>query len=657
MHADNPIDWYEWGEEALQKAKKENKPLLISIGYASCHWCHVMEKESFMDTSVAKIMNDNFINIKVDREERPDIDNIYMNACQLLTGGGGWPLNAFALPDGKPFFAGTYYIKKNWKNLLKQIAETYKTKYNKVEMQALSLTKGIMDYDLEFIKTDKESTTVNDQTYKNYFDILYPEIDFTNGGLKSNQKFPMPSVWEFLLQYHYLKKDNNALRAVTNSLTKMAMGGIYDQLGGGFARYATDTLWHIPHFEKMLYDNGQLMSLYAKAYQVTKNNFYKNIVYKIAEFVETDLTSDEGGFYSSLNADSENGEGEYYAWTASELKKILGQKNGALLADYYNVSEKGNWEESKNILFTTDSPEEFAATHKLPVNDFSSMLNRSMEMLLNERNKRLKPGIDSKILSSWNALMLKGYLDAYITFGDHSFIQKALKSASFIEQKMLNKQGHLYRNFIDGKATIDGFLDDYAFVANAFIRLYEVSFDQHWLNLARIITEYAIANFYDNNSKLFFYNSSASDQLIVRKIETQDDVIPSSNAVMAEVLYKLSVLLENNDFLEKATLMFAAVSDQILKTPVYYTKWCSLGGLLYKGTYEIAIMGTQALQKNLAMQHRYLPTCIFMGSVEKEDLPLLENKMVPEKTMIYVCTNRTCKLPVEDVDKALTQIK
>jgi uncharacterized protein YyaL (SSP411 family) len=654
QHADNPVDWYEWSDEALEIAKKENKPLLISVGYASCHWCHQMEKESFMDTAVARIMNENFVCIKVDREERPDIDNIYMNACQLISGNAGWPLNAFALSDGKPFFAGTYYSKQSWTSLLKNIASAYKKQYNKVMLQAQSLANGIANLELAVL-TDSTEAVANKSFYYNLFDSLYQKLDLKYGGYKGSPKFPFPSTTEFLLQYYYLTKDKKALDAATTTLTQMALGGIYDHVGGGFARYSTDSLWRIPHFEKMLYDNGQLMSVYAHAYQLTGNTFFKNIVQEIAAFVERDLRATNGGFYSSLNADTKEEEGEFYAWHDKEFKEKAGNNNADQIAAYYNISEKGNWEKNRNVLYASHTPEEFAIKNNLNPTTFYNQLNTAKKVLLAERNKREKPATDDKILTSWNALILKGYLDAYAALGNENYLQTALANALFLEQNMLQKDGSLRRSYRNDQSSINGFLDDYALLSRSFIRLYQLTFDKHWLSLAQNFADYAIKYFYDSKSGMFYYTSSQTHS-VIKKIEIADNAIPSSNAVMAEVLYNLGVYFENEDYSNKSSRMLSLLHNQMLKGTDYYTAWCFLSGFYSYGTNEIAIVGKDALKKSRDLQKNYLPHSVFMGSEYEENLPLLKNKYSEGATLIYVCTNRTCKLPVRETSLALKQL-
>ena len=657
QHADNPVNWYEWGEEAINKAKKENKPLLISIGYASCHWCHVMEKESFMDTAVARIMNEHFINIKVDREERPDIDNIYMDACQLLTGSGGWPLNAFALPDGKPFFAGTYYSKHSWINLLKQIAQAYKEKNDLVVKQAEALTKGIADEEISFQQSESGSALISKTDYQNLFDSVNKNFDTHNGGLKGPPKFPMPAVSDFLLQYHYLTGNKQALYAATNTLKRMALGGIYDQVGGGFARYATDSLWRIPHFEKMLYDNALLVSLYAHAYQLTQSDFFKNVMDETIAFVDRELTSPEGGFYSSLNADTEEGEGVFYVWNFDDFNKITGDITGNLLAEYFNVVPEGNWEKGRNILYASNTPVEYAIAKKIVPANFITLLDSVKKLLLVQRNKRSKPATDTKILTAWNAMMLKGYADAYTATGNEAYLQKALSNAKFLEKNMLGKDGRLHRNYNDGKISIDAFLDDYAWMAKAYIRLYQVTFDKHWLTMSKQITDYALAHFYDNSSGMFYYTAANASNLVVRKMEIADNAIPSSNAIMAGVLYELGIYFDDKRYSEKSSRMLSNVAGKMNAMPAYHTQWCYQAGLFSHGTYEVAIMGKDAHKKNLELQQHYLPSCLFMGETDEENLPMLQEKLPDDKTLIYVCTNKVCKLPVEQVDRALNQIK
>jgi uncharacterized protein len=654
QHADNPVDWYEWNDEALAIAKKENKPLLISVGYASCHWCHQMEKESFMDTAVARIMNENFVCIKVDREERPDIDNIYMNACQLISGNAGWPLNAFALPDGKPFFAGTYYSKQSWTSLLKNIATAYKKQYNKVMLQAQSLANGIANLELSVLN-DSTEIVATKSFYQNLFDSLYQKLDLKYGGYKGSPKFPFPSTTEFLLQYYYLTKDKKALDAATTTLTQMALGGIYDHVGGGFARYSTDSLWRIPHFEKMLYDNGQLMSVYAHAYQLTGNIFFKNIVQETAAFVERDLRATNGGFYSSLNADTKEGEGEFYAWHDKEFKDKSSINNPDLIAAYFNTSEKGNWEKNKNVLYASLTPEEFAIKNDLNPATFHNQLTVAKKALLAERNKRERPATDDKILTSWNALMLKGYLDAYAALGNESYLQTSLANARFLEQNMLQKDGSLRRSYRNDQSSISGFLDDYALLSRSFIRLYQLTFDKHWLSLAQNLADYAIKHFYDIKSGMFYYTSSQT-RSVIKKIEIADNAIPSSNAAMAEVLYNLGVYVENEDYSNKSSRMLSLLHNQMLKGADYYTAWCFLSGLYSYGTNEVAIVGKDALKKNQELQKNYLPHSVFMGSESEENLPLLQNKYSERATLIYVCTNRTCKLPVQETSLALKQL-
>lgn len=428
QHANNPVDWYPWGREALEKAKAEKKLLVISIGYAACHWCHVMEHESFEDESVAQVMNDYYVSIKVDREERPDVDQIYMDAAHLITGRGGWPLNVIALPDGRPVFAGTYFRKNDWTKVLVYFKDLYQKEPETFDQEAGKLTQAIKGMKVPGIGENTASFTKEELEESIRKIISY--IDFTNGGTKGAPKFPMPSIYEFLMIYHFHTKDPKVLKAITVTIDKMANGGIYDHIGGGFARYSTDDIWKVPHFEKMLYDNGQLVSLYSNAYKVTGNKLYRKVVYETLEFIEREMTDESGGFYSSLDADSEGEEGKYYVWTKQEIDNLLGEKS-EVFCDYYSINQAGNWE-GNNILFIIQKKEDLLNKYQIEEKMFDQIIYESKKILFEERNKRIRPGLDDKILTSWNALMLRGYVDAYSAFGEKSFLDAALKNGEFI---------------------------------------------------------------------------------------------------------------------------------------------------------------------------------------------------------------------------------
>jgi len=653
-HADNPVDWYEWGPEALAKAKAENKPLIISIGYASCHWCHVMERESFMDTAVARIMNENFVSIKIDREERPDIDQIYLEAAQLISGNGGWPLNAFALPDGKPFYAGTYFPKDRWTTLLKQVIQVYRDENANVIKQADALTKGIQSN--EIIPSSNKTIEVDRKAYEGVFTSWETSFDPKWGGISGAPKFPMPSVGEFLLQYHHLTKNEKALSLATVTMDAMANGGIFDHLGGGFARYSTDAIWHVPHFEKMLYDNAQLVSLYSHGYQVTQNPLYADVIHKTLGFINREMTSPDGGFYSSLNADSEGEEGTFYIWTKAEIAQIIGPKASELFMPYYQITDSGNWEHGKNVLFRKMSKEKLAEMKGLSLEECARLLNDAESLLLKARNQRERPILDDKILLSWNALMLKGYIDAYYALGNSEYLEAAMTNARFIEKNFVRGNGGLWRSVNDGKAGIEAFLDDYALLAKAYISLYQATYDIHWLEQAKLSADYAIANFDNEQSALFFYTSNKAESLVARKMEVADNVIPASNSVLAEVLYILGEYFADASYVETSKAMLSHITPQIGPNGPYYSNWASLMGLTTSGPYEVAVMGTEALVKSSAIRKNYYPTALFMGG-DKENLPLLENKNVEGRTIIYVCRNKVCKLPEEDVAKAIKQLR
>jgi len=653
QHADNPVDWYEWGEEALSKARNENKPLIISIGYAACHWCHVMAHESFSDEEIAGFMNSHFVCIKVDREERPDIDRIYMEAAQLLTGRGGWPLNAFALPDGRPFYAATYFPPDQWMDALHQLSHLFHDEYPRVLQAATSLTEGIQANPFPGISDSKPFTSAEYlASYENQIDT----IDFEFGGYSGAPKFMMPTGLESLLQYHYLTGDKKALEAVTITLDAMAKGGIYDQIGGGFSRYSTDQFWKVPHFEKMLYDNAQLITLYAYAYQLTNNQLYAEIVQQTIAFAERELRHVEGGFFASIDADSEYEEGKFYVWTKQEIESVLDAETAKILIRFYQITAKGNWEPGKNILHCKVDKATFAIENGMSVNELNSMLHEANASLLERRNLRIRPTTDDKILTSWNSLMISGYVNAYKALGKEQYLEGALRIARFIEINMLKDSGLLYRVYKDGKVTTEAFLDDYALLAEAYIGLYEVTFDLHWLELSQLLTGYVWNHFADAENQLFFYTSDQAENLIARKHEISDNVIPASNSVFAQVLFKLGILLEKVDYTQKATEMLFKIRHEIVQQVAYYANWAMLLGKMVYPSYEVAILGGNAMQVNLEMQRKYLPTVVFAGGIS-ENLPLLQNRLVDNKTAIYVCQNKTCYSPVHSAFEAIELIK
>lgn len=653
QHADNPVDWYEWGDEALSKALQENKPLIISVGYAACHWCHVMAHESFSDEEIAGFMNSHFVCIKVDREERPDIDRIYMEAAQLLSGRGGWPLNAFALPDGRPFYAATYFPPDNWMDALHQLRHLFQNEYPRVLQAATSLTEGIQANPFPGISDSKPF--VSDDYLASYENQI-STFDFEFGGYAGAPKFMMPSGLEYLLQYHYLTGDMKALDAVTITLDAMAKGGIYDQIGGGFSRYSTDQFWKVPHFEKMLYDNAQLITLYSHAWQLTNKPLYAEIIEQTISFLERELRHTEGGFYASIDADSEYEEGKFYVWTKQEIESVLDAETVEIALSFYQVSASGNWEKGKNILHYKDNKAKFSIENRMTVNELNAILRKANKSLLENRNLRIRPATDDKILTSWNALMISGSVNAYKALGNEQHLKGAISIARFLETNMIKDSGLLYRVYKDGKVTTEAFLDDYALLADAYISLYEVTFDIHWLQLSQLLTGYVWNHFADTENHLFFYTSDQAENLIARKHEISDNVIPASNSVFAQVLFKLGILLEKADYTQMATEMLFKVRLEIVQQGAYYANWAMLLGKMVYPFWEVAILGENTMQVNLELQKNYLPTVVFAGGIS-ENLPLLQNRLVDNKTAIYVCQNKTCYTPVYSAFDAIELIK
>jgi uncharacterized protein len=659
QHAHNPVDWKAWNQETLDKAKAENKLIIISVGYSACHWCHVMEEESFENEAVAKLMNDNFISIKVDREERPDIDQIYMDAVQLMTGKGGWPLNCIALPDGRPIFGGTYFTKEEWIKALTEISNLYKKNPKKANEYADKLVKGIQKSQLINVNSNEAGFKKSEVTAA--VKLSQDNLDYMEGGTVGDIKFPMPGSLHFLLRYSIQNNDKLIQKYVQTTLTKMANGGIYDAIGGGFARYSTDKKWHIPHFEKMLYDNAQLVSLYSDAYLATKNELYKKTVFETLNFVEKELMAPNGAFYSSLDADSKNKaqkleEGAYYVWKKEELQSLL-KSDYHLFQEYFNVNENGLWEKQNYVLFKDLSDKDFALKNKLTLTELDSKVKNWKELLLTARNKRPRPHLDNKTLTSWNALMIKGYVSAYRAFKNPHFKAIALKNANFILNNQLKKDGSLNHSYKEGKSSIPGFSEDYATVIDAFIAVYQITLDEKWLNTAKQLTDYAITHFLDKKSSIFYFTSNASTTLIARKMEIADNVIPGSNSIFAHNLFLLGHYYSNETYSKAALKMLNNVKEDALQSPTEYYNWLNLM-LNYTNSYfEVAIAGKKAVAKMSQLQSYYLPNILIAGSTKESRLPILANRFEDNETYIYVCVDKACKRPETDVVIAVTTIK
>jgi uncharacterized protein YyaL (SSP411 family) len=651
QHAHNPVDWHPWNEETLEKARRQDKMLLVSIGYSACHWCHVMEHESFEDEQVAAVMNKHFVCVKVDREERPDVDQVYMDAVQLISGRGGWPLNCFAMPDGKPVWGGTYFRKEQWLEILENVALLFDQERQKLERQAAELYTGILED--RFLDPAAESkAAIDKEVPKQMADALMQRIDKVNGGFTGAPKFPMPNNILFLLRYHFYSKDEEALRDVEITLQKMARGGIFDQVGGGFARYSVDGHWHVPHFEKMLYDNAQLVSLYSEAYRLTRNPFYERVIRETLEFIDRELTSPEGGFYSALDADSEGIEGKYYVWTEKEFMDLLGE-SGEMMKEFFGVGENAYWEDGKNILVQDMTMEELATNYHMTLPEATEKLARVREILRRSREERIRPGLDDKILTSWNALMLKGYVDAYRALEKPQYLESALRNAEFLASKMIGHDGGVMRNFKDGKATITGFLDDHAFLADACSALYEVTFDERWLRLAEQLIDHVVRHFYDPDVGLFYYTSDRHADSIVRKVDVTDNVIPSSLSSLSRVLYCLGLLFEKPSYHSLAEEMIAKVTGNMQRYPSAFTNW----GILYLSLawpfHTMVMTGPKTAGFMKEMRGHYRPDLLLAGNSNPSPLAILKDRVDPEKSRIYVCSGSECSLPVSHPNEAL----
>lgn len=658
QHAGNPIHWKAWSNTALTQALDENKLIIVSIGYSACHWCHVMEHESFEDSEVAEVMNRHFISIKIDREERPDVDATYMKAVQIMTRQGGWPLNAVLLPDGKPVWGGTYFRKADWINALQQLQELYETDPARMRDYADNLTKGLES--LSLVEELQDKTIPPTENIEPLVQKWIRSFDWEFGGYARAPKFMMPGDYIFLQRYGYQENSKVLLDFVDLTLTRMAYGGIFDTVGGGFSRYSVDMKWHVPHFEKMLYDNGQLMSLYAQAYKRTKNALYKEVIEKTHAFTARELTTPEGAFYSALDADSLTvtehlEEGAFYTWEKQELKDLLGNDFDTF-SKVFNINEFGFWEDGRIVLIQRESIEELAEITGIAENELKQKKQQWEARLFAEREKRHRPRLDDKILTSWNALMLKGYADCYKASGEDTYKYAAEKNAQFIVEKLWDSEGHLWRTYKNGTAKIEGFLEDYATVADAFITLYEATLNEKWLYYAKQLADYCFDNFYDASHPFFSYTSVNGEQLIAPHYETEDNVIPASNSILANVLYKLGILFNNPHYEDTALNMLAHLIP-VMDYPSAFSNWLNLWLNLSGQNRELAICGDTAENEVKKINSLYLPHVIVAGSITESAMPFLQNRFVKDDLMFYVCRDKTCNLPVNDINTALKDLE
>jgi uncharacterized protein YyaL (SSP411 family) len=655
QHAHNPVAWYPWGEEALHKAKVENKPILVSIGYAACHWCHVMERESFENEETAALMNEYFINIKIDREERPDLDHIYMDAVQAITGSGGWPLNVFLTPDAKPFFGGTYFPPKqafnriSWSDVLKNIHSAFVNKRSEIDAQSEKLTSHLIKSNSFGVNSNNHLDSIfNAQNLQLIADKILENADTVWGGFGNAPKFPQTFSIQYLLRHYHFTKDENSLKQAELSLQKMIEGGIYDQIGGGFSRYSTDEKWLAPHFEKMLYDNALLIGVLSEAFQLTKNNLYSKIIEQTFQFITTQMLHEEGGFYSALDADSEGVEGKYYTWSKQEIEDLLGD-DAELFCSYFDVTEEGNWEHS-NILWVQQPLSEFSKKNNINADHLIQTLEKSKNKLFEARNLRIAPALDDKIILGWNALMITACCKAYAAMGEASYKSLAENCVAFLETKMQNDLGHWYHTYKNDIAKIPAFLDDYSYLIQAYIHLQEITGNKNYLLKAKQITEFVVENFSDEDQSFFYFTPSSQTDVIVRKKEIYDGATPSGNAVMAWNMQYLSIVFDKPEWKLRVQQKLEHIGNAIVKHPTSFGVWASVLQLAIQGVNELIIIGINCTEEIKLLLHYYLPNRIIQSSTEEDNFfPLLKNKSVAESVMYYHCKDFFCKKVTSDV--------
>lgn len=660
QHAHNPVNWYPWGEEALQKAKAENKPILVSIGYAACHWCHVMERESFENEETAAVMNEHFVNIKIDREERPDLDHIYMDAVQAITGSGGWPLNVFLTPDAKPFYGGTYFPpqqafnRPSWTDVLYGMSKAYRETPGEIISQAENLTAHVARSDswLQSNVNLQPDNVFTPAQLHTAFQNLMKTADTVEGGFGKAPKFPQTFSIQYLLRYYSFTQNEEALRQACLSLDKMVLGGIYDQIGGGFARYATDREWLVPHFEKMLYDNALLLTTLSEAYQLTHKELYKETIRQTIGFIQRDMLSPEGGFYSALDADSEGEEGRFYVWQKKEVEEMLGTEAG-LFCEFYDVTEEGNWEE-KNILHVPVELKEFARQKNIAEQDLAGRLRAAAAVLLHKRNQRVPPMLDDKMLLGWNALMNTALCKAYAATGDEEYKLMAVSNMDFMLEKFADPAtGRLFHTYKEGIAKYPAFLDDYASLIQALIALQEITGDAKYFLIANGITENVILGFSDEETGLFYFTHEEQKDVIIRKKEVYDGAVPSGNSLMVLNLLYLGIIFDKQDWKLRVVKMLKAVQETTIKYPSSFGNWAIASYLMVAGMHEIVLTGENLKTILQEILHIFIPNKVLQISVadfDDKSFPLLKGKDSFNEPVIFLCKDYACHTPVHNIE-------
>ena len=651
QHSHNPVNWYPWGEEAINKAQTEDKPILLSIGYSACHWCHVMERESFEDRAIASLMNQYFICIKVDREERPDIDAIYMDAVQVMGLHGGWPLHIFLLPDKRPFYGGTYFPPKQWGTLLASIGNAFQIHRKELEESAHLFTKSLQN---SFALPQKVSA-FSLQHFGTLYENIAQKFDKEFGGIAKEPKFPMPSLWSFLLDYQTISQNDFLKDFIQWTLTKIAQGGIYDHIRGGFARYSVDERWFVPHFEKMLYDNAQLLSLYAQAYRIIPNVLFAEVVCETVDWLAAEMQGGEGGFYSSIDADSEGEEGFFYTWRYAELDTDT--PFSQLIGNYFGITKDGNWEKGRNILSVEEEKLVFCKKNNIPLSLFEQTLQKWKKEFLQRRNARPRPALDDKILVSWNGLLLKGLCDAFLVFETERFLKLALGIAHCIETCCFSNN-LLKRVYKNGVSSIPAYLDDYAAAIQGMLALFQVTGNNKWVSFAETLTEITLQNFYDADDGLFFYTSHDAESYICRKKEIFDNVIPSSNSLMMENLYLLSVIYHKDRYRSIVEHAVERMNNLLLENSEFLSRWASISLVLSLPTIEVSIIGKDSLLFTREIKKIFPQKNVHVfGTSNESTIPFFYNKTKEKDTAFYICAFHTCDAPVFTLKEALLLIE